>query len=444
MKLIPSLAYQGQVTVLKQENDQLRTQLARITEERDRLQDRLQDVLGLAAPTAPLGGAGAGSDSHPIPPNALAGHSASSPAAVGKSYLKATKASLARAGKLATSGEAGLNSPPLRAQFGNDIYTYKDGKISEPGFLPPDMQPTNSSRWEEYRTDQVEDKASEKETTEEEYRGEDGESAGGWSATASPTLSPTLSSDGSDYQPEAASSGTASLSDTSHTIPPPRPPRLLTYNWIQEETALSACFSDDGRAFDYVEKAWTLAREALWDWAQQHHPKLFEHLSSESSKATMIRAGSSELRTHLAPEIAAELQELPKLRNYMAHPSNLEDLSKYDKMAQIAENLVAVLRDNARLDELVEARDSLRKEPDEIMAEIAEIETVAELQGDYVEGTYIWQKHHTALFDMLLALEKTHRDTLKLSHPVAAKAVERWGDVNAVCRPEDKSRLREW
>jgi hypothetical protein len=152
----------------------------------------------------------------------------------------------------------------------------------------------------------------------------------------------------------------------------------------------------------------------------------------------MIRAGRQELSTHLVPEIASELWQLPDLRNYMAHPSTLEHLSAYDRKARIAEKLIAALGDSSRLNELVEARDALRKEVDKIMVEVAEIEMVAELQGDHVDGTYIWQKHHTDLFQAVLRLPKAYRDGLQVSHPVAAKAVERYGDVNVIRRYEDK------
>lgn len=250
MKLIPSLAHSGQVTALERENDEPRNQLAKITKERD----DLQNALRLAAVTAPVGHAN--STSHPVAlgAHAMTGHAASS-AAVQKSYLNPTKASHAHSQKPATATrQTTSNNPTRQARFGTTTYTYNDGKISDSELKPRYMLPTNSSFWKE--RGKAKPKTGKGETAEEKDRKDDQDSAGRSSATASST---SYDDDG-DSQIDKTSCSTVSLPDT---IPNPPEPCDLAPNWIMNEPALAACFLDNGRAFDFVDLTWGLVREAL-------------------------------------------------------------------------------------------------------------------------------------------------------------------------------------
>lgn len=152
----------------------------------------------------------------------------------------------------------------------------------------------------------------------------------------------------------------------------------------------------------------------------------------------MIRAGRSELATHLAPAIEYRLRDLPDLRNFMAHPENLDSLEKYDWYARIAERLMARLGDVPRLAELVAARDALREEAVKFVVGVEERATLAQLQGAYVEGADLWESAHINFFWDLLDQPGWCRDGLRATHPVAVGAAERYWEVNALCALEDR------
>lgn len=170
-----------------------------------------------------------------------------------------------------------------------------------------------------------------------------------------------------------------------HITPSPTPaPACLDRNWIAKEPALANCFQNHALAMEFASTALTLGKEALWHWARDHEPELFERLSPFG--ANMIPADWAELRDatkdwKLAPQLRWDLEGLAKLRNFVAHPKPMFNLTVYDKFAQLAEDLIQELGDEARLQALRAARDGLYAEAERSLAEVGERETLAELEG---------------------------------------------------------------
>lgn len=160
-----------------------------------------------------------------------------------------------------------------------------------------------------------------------------------WTGKSDPDPNFSWSSPSSDTLTDNAEND-----EQHHIAPSPTPhPAGLDQNWIVKELALANCFQNHALAMEFASTALTLGKEALWHWARDHEPELFERLSPFG--ANMIPADWTELRDatktwKLAPQLRWDLEGLAKLRNFVAHPKPMFNLAVYDKFAQLAEDLI--------------------------------------------------------------------------------------------------------
>jgi hypothetical protein len=233
--------------------------------------------------------------------------------------------------------------------------------------------------------------------------------------------------DSTDEQPTPTSDNT----DTTADAPADEPYR----NWIDYEAPLAQCF-DHVKGLEFAHTAFRLGREALWEYARDHHPEFHRRLSRHSPLFIRASYGESERSTdywRLVPKLSRALEDFARLRNYVSHPSTLWGLGSYDGVASCAVPLLKGVGDVARLQQLRDARAALRVEAENIIKEVEERDSLAELQGGYAEGSEvgIWERYHIDLFSRVAHLPGHQRENPKETHPVVLRAAEKWGLINA-------------
>jgi hypothetical protein len=131
--------------------------------------------------------------------------------------------------------------------------------------------------------------------------------------------------------------------------------------------------------------------------------------------------------------IGPELQDMAKLRNFVAHPnSRLEELSTYDNYARYAEALIVKVKDEGRLQKLWERREAMRLQAERMLSEIKEREAIAELDGSYVHGDGVWESRHLKPFRYLLSSTEDcqWRHDPENVDPAVCRVIERWVEMN--------------
>jgi hypothetical protein len=224
--------------------------------------------------------------------------------------------------------------------------------------------------------------------------------------------------------------------DPAPAVPPVPSGSPWRQNWIRDNPALSSCFRNVPAAFEFTRFALELGKEALWYYTKSHHPRLCERLSRHGPN--MIAASYTELESStrdftLADEagIARELIQLPRLRNFVAHPTGwVTELSVYDGYAEIAEDLMVKVGDEGRLQRLWGAREVMRLEAERMLSEVKDRELLSELQGSYVQNDGVWESRHIKLFRYLLKSAEEWRHNPRIVDPVACRVAERWGELN--------------
>jgi hypothetical protein len=204
-------------------------------------------------------------------------------------------------------------------------------------------------------------------------------------------------------------------------------------NWIAEEETLASCFQNRPRAFELAQAALDLAKQGLWFYTRDHHPELFRRLSPYAP--SLIRAGRGELRAaikrwELAPGLRWHLDDLADLRNFVAHLDTRPTLAGYDEYVRCAEALLAELGDEERLGRLQEARDTLRQEAVDTLADIEARELLAELEGGHNNYDEFWSPNQVDLFKRVLDLPPAMRNDRRFVHPLVCRVAESWGDVH--------------
>jgi hypothetical protein len=227
----------------------------------------------------------------------------------------------------------------------------------------------------------------------------------------------------------AAESG-APESATEGTVKAPGPEYR---NWIVEEPKLAALFHDQERGFLFACKALELARETLFYLTKERNPRLHERMGPYSP--LMVKCDRTELAWATrdfqdACDLPREMEDLAFLRNFIAHPGAAE-LAVVDRKVRCAETFIKAAGDEARLQQLRDARDALRDEAVAIVEEVEERKLLAELTGeDGYKGAGVWDRKHLDLFKTVNnglygEIGTELRDAY--SPPVVLRAAERWG-----------------
>jgi hypothetical protein len=202
-------------------------------------------------------------------------------------------------------------------------------------------------------------------------------------------------------------------------------------DWILTQPALAKVFVNHNMAIKGLRRARDIAFAAVWHWARDNDRELFGRLPRSP---LFMKASHGELEWttsdwKVGHKIKNELEDLPILRNFLAHPG-ICSTGQYGYYLSIAERLCRRAGDEAGLRKLHQIRETWRVEAERTLAEIEERETLFYLPRLDAEDRYtepVWKDKHMMVFRLVLE-EKWPEGDPRGTFPVVIRAARTWAE----------------